>query len=80
MSKKVSKRARRREQQFPTVWQAYAMAQERRGRVRTTPRMVEQQAVREPFYLQELGLEPVLRSVPVDPRYEARPIIRGTKS
>ena len=79
MSKKADKRARRRalQQQLPDVCRAYVMAQERRGRERTTPESFERQAVGEPFYLQELGLEPVLRSVSAEPRYEPGPVIRG---
>ncbi|SMB93335.1 hypothetical protein SAMN00790413_01941 [Deinococcus hopiensis KR-140] len=79
MSKKASKRARRRalQQQLPDVRRAYFMAREQRGRVKTTPRTFEEQAVREPFYLQELGLAPVLRGMSFEPRYEAGPVIRS---
>ncbi|SMB84683.1 hypothetical protein SAMN00790413_05238 [Deinococcus hopiensis KR-140] len=63
---------------------AYFMAQEQRGRVKTTPRTLEEQAhqaVREPFYLQELGLAPVvLRGMSFEPRYEPGPVIQTSSS
>lgn len=77
VSKKASKRARRRalQQHLPDVRRAYAMNQERRGVLPTTPRVFERQALSESFYLCQLGLLPVLRRPPEEPRYEPGPVI-----
>lgn len=82
MSKKADKRARCRalQEQLPEVRRAYLLSQERRGREKTTPKSFERQALKEPFYLQELGLEPVLRGMSLEPKYEPGPVIRSFSS
>ncbi|GAA5514783.1 hypothetical protein Dcar01_03544 [Deinococcus carri] len=80
MSKRQSKRHRRRQQQqgyaLPDVRRDYLASLERRGRMQTTPIELRWQAVCEPFYLRELGLMPVLKFPPQEPRYQPPPVIR----
>lgn len=83
MSKKASKRHRRRQQQgyaLPDVRRDYLMHLERKGREQTTPVELRWQAVGEPFYLRDLGLAPVLKFPAQEPRYQPSPVIRARRS
>lgn len=90
MSKKASKRAKRRQAQgycsrqpAPDGARDWCASRETRGLTQTTPREFYAQArggpIREPFYLWELGLT---RDCYVErvPRYEPGPVIRETRS
>lgn len=77
MSKKKARRARQQSRGcgLPDARREYLTHLERRGRLQTTPAELRRQAVREPFFLWELGLT---RDCYVErvPRYEPGPVIR----
>lgn len=75
MSKKASKRARRRRQaeRLPDARKAHLAHLERRGRLLTTPEDFRRRAVSEPFYLADLGL--TRECWTAEPPYQPPPVI-----